>query len=468
MNQLMVLKGRVTRRRALVGVLGLLLMASLVAAACGGDSSPDLAQPTATPDVTPTAASGSEPTATPAQGATEPTPTAEPSAPQPTATPGSTAPSPTPSVPASGLRPREDWTEESPATREEIAAELEKFRGDQLVFVSWGGAYQSAQSRAQLMPFEERFGIDIIEVSPVEYSKIRTMAETGTVTWHVVDVGQRAAYQLGAPGLLEELDFSIIDHRDIIAPVKDAPWSGGGAITSSNVVAYNTDVYPEGTITSMSDFFDVNKFPGRRGVRDNAHFNVRMGILGINPDWIDDPDKRLLLAAPTEDLVDQSFAFWEEFKPNIDVFWHEGSECPQLLISGELDMCTALNGRISDAQKVGAPIAICWECGHLISTDSWVIPKGLAEQDPDKFYLAQLFLAWNTFPEVMVNHSKYISYGPTNLKALPLLEAPEFDEVRDELPSSSANIRFAILEDEEFTGSKIDEWQVRWLALMQE
>lgn len=104
----------------------------------------------------------------------------------------------------------------------------------------------------------------------------------------------------------------------------------------------------------------------------------------------------------------------------------------------------------------------------LLSTDSWIIPKGLAEQDIDKFYLAQLFLAWNAFPEMMVNHSKYNGYGPTNLKALALLEAPEFDEVRDELPSSSANIRFAILEDERFTGSRIDEWQERWLALMQQ
>jgi len=88
MNELIALKGRVTRRGALVGVLGLLLMASLVAAACGGDSSPNLAQPTATPDVAPTAASGSEPAATPAQEAPEPTPTAERSASQPTATPG--------------------------------------------------------------------------------------------------------------------------------------------------------------------------------------------------------------------------------------------------------------------------------------------------------------------------------------------------------------------------------------------
>ena len=218
----------------------------------------------------------------------------------------------------------------------------------------------------------------------------------------------------------------------------------------------------------MSDFFDVNKFPGRRGVGDKAHLNVRLGILGMNPDWIDDPDKRLLLAVPTEDLVDQSFAFWEEFKPNIDVLWHEGSECPQLLISGELDMCTALNGRISDAQKVGGahrhlPGVRPPDINGLLGNS-----QGLAEQDPDKFYLAQLFLAWNTFPEVMVNHSKYISYGPTNLKALPLLEAPEFQKVRDELPSSSANIRFAIPEDERFTGSRIDEWQVRWLALMQQ
>ena len=88
-------------------------------------------------------------------------------------------------------------------------------------------------------------------------------------------------------------------------------------------------------------------------------------------------------------------------------------------------MCTAWNNRIHEAQQEGSPIAICWHCGHLLATDVWFIPRGLSTQDPDKFYLAQLFMAWTSFPEINVNMSKYIAYGPINLKSLPYLDGAD-------------------------------------------
>jgi putative spermidine/putrescine transport system substrate-binding protein len=68
-----------------------------------------------------------------------------------------------------------------------VEAALEDHRGESFVFASWGGAYQGTQRSAWLISFTEQFGIEIIEDSPVEYAKVRAMAETGNIQWDVVD-----------------------------------------------------------------------------------------------------------------------------------------------------------------------------------------------------------------------------------------------------------------------------------------
>ncbi|MCH9037467.1 MAG: extracellular solute-binding protein [Chloroflexi bacterium] len=459
MSHLTTVRKRVTRRRAIIGVLSLLLVVVLVAAACGEDATPTPLPATAVP-------SAPAPTAVPSA----PAPTAVPAAPAPTAVPSAPAPTAVPSAPAptTGIRPIGEWTVENPANLAEIEAELENFRGESLVFVSWGGAYQAAQREAYIVPFTAKFGINIIEDSPVEYPKIRVMAETGNITWHVIDVGQRATYQFIATGDLELLDFSIIDNSDLMS-VMQTKYSAGPGLTWSTVLAYSTESYPDGgpQPTTWADFFDTDKFPGRRGWRDNVHAMTTFTALGLHPEWMGDPEKMAMLGAPSPELVDETFAFWEGWKDNIDVFWHTGSDCPQLLISGELDMCTAWNGRIFNAQTEGAPLGIAWEAGHLLSTDGWLMPKGLKEQQPETYTLANLFIAWTMFPETAARISQFISYGPGIITAIPLLDGPEYDDVREELPSSSANIVFAILEDEQHTGLAIDEWQERWLGVLQ-
>ena len=364
-----------------------------------------------------------------------------------------------------GLRGPDDWTVDNPATFEEIEAELMKLSGSSFVFVSWGGAYQAAQRQAYIVPFEEKFGIDVIEESVPTAAKTRAMVETGNIDWHVIDNGTGGAIQLALTGDLEELDFSIIDTRDHLEIVK-APWFGGGGITWSEVVAYNTETYPDG-LEDMSAFYDTDRYPGRRGWAYYSDIAEVFVLLAEDPSLLDTPAGRASLSSLTDEQLDRSYELFDQHKDQISLFWQTGSDCPQLLISGELDMCTAWNGRIYDAAKEGAPIAVCWSCGHKLLTDTWYIPNGLAEQDPDTFYLAQLFMAWTGSPKINADIAKFITYGPVNIKSIPYLDAPEFDAVRDELPSSAANIGFAILVDEGWVGETGDVRYERYLEWQQ-
>ena len=474
MSHLTTVRKRVTRRRAIIGVLSLLLVVVLVAAACGEDATPTPLPATAVPAPTaiPGIPTGAPPTAVP----DAPAPTAVPGAPAPTAMPDAPAPTavpaPTamPDEPSTGLRDRSEWTVDNPATIEEVEAELEKFRGDSLVFGSFGGAYQAAERQAFLLPFQEKFGIEIIEDSaPSTTAKVRAMAETGNIQWHVAALDMGPIWQLGQIGLLEELDKSVVDTRDFFDIVRTAPWAGGGGDTWASVVAYSTETYPEGgpQPQSWADIYDVAKFPGRRGFSVYWEENLYHALLSRHPELIETSESRGTLSPLTQSQIDEAFQILEDFKPNISVWWSAGSECPQLLISGEVDICTAWNGRIFDAQQVGAPMKICWECGFTLNAEAKAIPKGLKEQDPDKFELAQLFIAWTSFPEINAQMSRYISYGPINFKSMPFLEQPAWDQVRDELPSSSKNIPFAIIQDQRWTGDVADALEEQFQEFLQ-
>ncbi|MEE9249384.1 MAG: hypothetical protein V3U79_11925, partial [Dehalococcoidia bacterium] len=80
----------------------------------------------------------------------------------------------------------------------------------------------------------------------------------------------------------------------------------------------------------------------------------------------------------------------------------------------------------------------------------------------------QLFLAWTSFPERQAQISKYSTYGPINIKSISVLDRPEFDQMRDDLPSSGANIQFGFLRDEVYYGEIADAMAERFQEFLQE
>ena len=441
-----------TLRKGFMALFALLALALLIAAACGEAAT---ATPEAMPDEpTPTAMTEEEPD----DAMPEPTAVMEEEEPD-DAMPEPTA---TAMMEETGMRLRSEWTVENPATREEIEAELAKYRGQSIVFSSWGGAYQSAQRQAYGVPFAEQFGIEIIDDSQPTVGRVRAMQESGNVAWHVFDTGGGSIHALANGGSLEELDFSVIDTRDFLEVLK-APYIGGGGITWSETWAYNTDIYPEGSQPqNMADIYDTEKFPGRRSWSQFPDAEIVFALLSENPDLVNSAEGRASLSAPNEEQVDRAFELFEEYRDQPNIFWTTGSDCPQFLLSGEADLCTNWNGRIYDAAKEGAPLKICWECGHVLNTDGWGIIKGLKEQDPETFELTQLYMAWTSFPEINSRMAQFITYGPVNTKALAALSDPIYDEVRDELPSSPTNIPYAIINNEVHRAANLDAWRERY------
>lgn len=60
---------------------------------------------------------------------------------------------------------------------------------EDITFVSQGGAYQEAQSKAILEPAAKKLGLTLKQdSSPKAYPIIKTQVESGKVTWDVVDL----------------------------------------------------------------------------------------------------------------------------------------------------------------------------------------------------------------------------------------------------------------------------------------
>ena len=295
-----------------------------------------------------------------------------------------------------------------PLTMEQVKQRLEKFRGSSLVVVSWGGSYQDAQRKAYYEPFEKEFGIKIVEDSPAAEAKVMAMVKAKNVTWDVVDGGAYKLGDLGNRGFLEELDYNIIDARDV-DPFFYSKWYMS-TISWCELMGYRTDVFPgDKAPTSAVDFWDVKKFPGRRSMRDNPIFNIPLALLadGVPKDQI---------YPLTEEKIKRAFKKLDEINPHVNVGWTQGAQPPQLLTDNEVVLATGWNGRISTVAKEGAPVAVVWDGAQLVS-DAWYIPKGTKNKE-----LGMLFIAWATFPEINWPLSQYIDYGPVNNKSLKFLD----------------------------------------------
>ena len=470
-------KGLSRRRTVVLGVLGLLIAIALVAAACGGDDDTPTPRPaTATPRP--------QPTATLAPGADTPTtrpPTATPEVMEATATPvivptatplpgvATATPRPTATPRVGGLRDIADWTCDEPGTRAEIEAELENHRGEQLNFVGWGGSYEDSQRFAWFTPIFENWGIIINETSPMQIGAVRAAGEAGDTSpppWNIAAVDGATTDQWGRLGVLEELDCAIVDTSGWPAHLQ-RPWFGGGAIAWGWVYAYSTETYPDTgpQPQTMADVYDLDKFPGRRGFwrPEGWKSTLRWSLLAADPTLLDTEEGRLSLLQISDEQFDIAYEMLEGLRDDIKT-WSSGySDCPQALVSGDLDMCVYDTGMAFDAWRDDLPTAVCWSCGIISQTDQMSIINGTS-LDPELFELTQLVMAWMSLPEIHPLSSQYIGYGPVNLDSLQYMDDPIYDDAKQFLPTSPQNFPYAVFTDEIYDGGIGIEQGQRWEA----
>ena len=83
-------------------------------------------------------------------------------------------------------------------------------QGGEMVFCSWGGAYQDAIRRAWIEPFVQRTGARVREDTNPELARIKAMVDTSTVSWDVVTGGGSTLMEGAQQGLFEPIPASVV------------------------------------------------------------------------------------------------------------------------------------------------------------------------------------------------------------------------------------------------------------------
>jgi putative spermidine/putrescine transport system substrate-binding protein len=290
---------------------------------------------------------------------------------------------------------------------------LGKQRENALVFVSDGGEYQTAQRDSWLTPFgRTRPELNIVEDVPKSYARLQAMVRSRNVLWDLMTATGDFGYGTDRDYLVDFAGYGLA--TDQLLPEYVAE-SRVGHTVFSNVLAYRTDVFGGKTPQSWADFFDLDKFPGRRGLRNysaGAVLEIALIADGVAADHLYPLD------------YDRAFAKLDTIKDQT-VFWSTGAQSAQLIADGEVAMVQIWNGRVYNLQKSGAPIAIQWN-QQFPQADCLVVPRG-ANVD-FAMDLARYIIA----PENNAKLSHYIPYGPTNQESLSLVDPA----MKDHLPTS--------------------------------
>lgn len=320
------------------------------------------------------------------------------------------------------------------------------FAADKTVTIaSWGGSYQEAQSKALFEPAAAKTGIIVKQETYGGMSDVRLQVSSGAVSLDIVASGSGSAARAGAEGLLEPLDYSIIDVSTFYPTLKSEFCVGGDVF--STVYAWNTKTYGDAGPQNWADFFDVEKFPGKRAYRSKVAGALEPAILA---DGVAMEDVYKVL--DSEEGIERALNKIRELKPHIEVFWSSGAQHAQLMKDGEVDMTTGWNGRFDNAAKDGAKVKYSFNQA-LLDYDCFAIPKGAPNKDVAMEFLAEISKA-----EYQDDLPKYITYGPTNKAAYDtgVIDAA----TAASLPSSPANAALQV--------PVSLEWYAKWETIAAE
>ncbi|WP_300726887.1 ABC transporter substrate-binding protein [Pseudomonas sp.] len=317
-----------------------------------------------------------------------------------------------------------------------------------LTIVSFGGANKEAQVKAFYKPWQAATGNKIIAGEyNGEMAKVKAMVDTRSVSWDAVEVESAELARGCDEGMFETLDPAQIglNPKDFV-PGAIQP-CGIGFLVYSTVLAYNASKLKEAP-TGWKDFWDVEKFPGKRGLRKLAKSTLEFALIA---DGVEPTEVYTLLA--TKAGQDRAFAKLDQLKPHIQ-WWEAGAQPPQYLAAGDVVMSSVYNGRLSGEQRKKYDLGIVW-AGGLYEFDSWAIPRGASRQDKTRE-----FIAFTLEPVPQKHFAEYIDYGAANMRAMDLLDKARINE----LPTAPANLAQQVPVDALFWADHGEQLEQRFNA----
>ncbi|MBN9554284.1 MAG: extracellular solute-binding protein [Alphaproteobacteria bacterium] len=312
-----------------------------------------------------------------------------------------------------------------------------------LTVTTWPGSYGHAQRAALIEPYRDVGRVNIrANEWEGDLGRISRAVTSHVYEGDVIDFELPKAIEACQKGLLEPFDASTLPAGIDGAPASSDFVKGAigpcwvGSVVYSQAVLFAKDRFGASPPATLADFFDLQKYPGPRALKEGAKLNLEMALLadGVAPDDV-------YRTLESEAGIARAFAKLSTLKPGL-VFWRAAGEPAQMIASGRAVFSTVLNGDIFDARA--QDLGVIWD-RQLYELDVFAVPKGNPKKD-----MAMDFIRYATGARPLARMANRISYGPARRSALALVgRNPEFDiPMRPFLPTAPGNFATAFAVDD--------------------
>jgi putative spermidine/putrescine transport system substrate-binding protein len=317
---------------------------------------------------------------------------------------------------------------------------------ESITAMTWGGTWTEAEVAGYHAPFTEETGITVNTATPMEVSKLRVAVESGS---YDVDVALLPPYHFFLAkheGLLEPLDLDAIDTSTLSPDLEVDEYGVPGSLVAQQIV-YRNDAFPDGGPESWADFWDVEKFPGKRSLEDTPVANLEYALLADGMD-VDE------LYPLTDEKIDRAFKSLDRIKPHIVTWWDTPALSQQLITDGEVDLMMLFSGRTTVAIDEGVAITPVWNQANQ-NIGYWAVVKGTPRAKE-----AQMLINTAMNPENQATFSKTIRFGYGTVSP----EGSEYftEEELKRMPSDPENFALGFKVDNEWWGEHLGEILPRW------
>lgn len=328
---------------------------------------------------------------------------------------------------------------------------------DRITVVSWGGEYSRAQALAMFHPYTDESGVEVkIGLYGGGVSELSRQLEAGRLEWDVIDFELPDAAEACRKGLVETIDHSTLPNGDDGKPAADDFVRGAlgpcwvGSIVYSRVIAFDPKRFPQAPPARAADFFDLVRFPGNRGMKDEPKGNLELALIA---DRI--PPQGIYEALGTPEGVSRAFAKLDSIR-SVIWWWKASNEPIAMLADGRVVITTALNGPVMDAiRKDGRTISVIWD-GQGYEFDVFAVARGTANKQN-----ALDFIRFATSTGPLASIAELVPHGPARRSSLSHVGEPnDARRLASSLPT--AHLETAVYIDPDWWAVHGPAIEARW------
>ncbi len=268
----------------------------------------------------------------------------------------------------------------------------------------WGGDYEKNVRVIFAEPFTKETGIGVNIVNNADLTKLKVQVRNNNVSWDVFDSIGPHILSASKDGIWEPIDRNIVDTSSLIVP-------GGadhvGTFLFAAGIAYDPKRFPSGKFpTNFKEFWDVEKFPGRRALRPRVSEMLEIALVadGVEPSKLYPLD------------VERAFKSLERIKKHVRKWTETTPETISLVINNEVDFSYSFITRVIPSQQAGNSIDMPLS-QTVNATEYLAVPKGSRNREA-----AMRYIAFVLRPDRQAEFSNRMFFSPNNKAAAGLVQ----------------------------------------------